>query len=184
MGSWGITAFESDAGLDAVNLIREKLPKDGKLGLENLIKELKNDSWNKPPQAKEGVSHTSPMALAEIMVKFLDGETEHMDYEEDIEDNKFCSIDSFLASKDSILWLRSYLSDTLQYAIKNEADGEEYGWKWGGWFEEKNWIGWQRHMKALISRLDELLALPGDRVELVPSKTQENSPTMGLSVEG
>ena len=55
MGSWGITAFESDAGLDAVNLIREKLPKDGKLGLENLIKELKNDSWNKPPKAKEGV---------------------------------------------------------------------------------------------------------------------------------
>lgn len=44
MGSWGITAFESDAGLDAVNFIREKLPKDGKLELENLIKELQNDS--------------------------------------------------------------------------------------------------------------------------------------------
>lgn len=184
MGSWGITAFESDTGLDAVNFIRENLPKDGKLELSDLIKKLQNDSWNKPPDVKEGVSHTSLMALAEMMVKFLDGEIKSMDYEVDTEENKFCSMDSFLASKDSISWIRSYLSDTLHYAIKNEPADALCGWKWGGWFEEKNWIGWQRHMKDLISRLDELLALPGDSVELVPSKTQENSPTIKLSIEG
>ena len=31
MGCWGITAFESDAGLDAVDFIRNNLPEDGKL---------------------------------------------------------------------------------------------------------------------------------------------------------
>ena len=49
MGCWGITAFESDAGLDAVGLIRKNLPEDGRLELEKLIAELKRDSWNAPP---------------------------------------------------------------------------------------------------------------------------------------
>lgn len=30
MGCWGITAFESDEGLDALGCIRKNLPKDGK----------------------------------------------------------------------------------------------------------------------------------------------------------
>ena len=29
MGCWGITAFESDAGLDAISLIRKHLPEQG-----------------------------------------------------------------------------------------------------------------------------------------------------------
>ena len=37
MGCWGITAFESDAGLDAVCCIRRSLPKDGKLELDAVI---------------------------------------------------------------------------------------------------------------------------------------------------
>ena len=35
MGSWGITAFESDAGLDAVNLIREKVDDRGHCHLQD-----------------------------------------------------------------------------------------------------------------------------------------------------
>lgn len=49
MGCWGITAFESDAGLDAVELIRKNLPEDGRLELENLIEALRKSSWNTPP---------------------------------------------------------------------------------------------------------------------------------------
>lgn len=48
MGCWGITAFESDAGLDAVCCIRRSLPKDGKLELDAVIQRLQQDSWNRP----------------------------------------------------------------------------------------------------------------------------------------
>ena len=49
-GCWGITAFESDEGPDAVEFIRENLPEDGKLELEALLEALKQDSWNAPPR--------------------------------------------------------------------------------------------------------------------------------------
>ena len=186
MGCCGITAFESDEGLDAVEFIRESLLEDGKLELEALLEALKQDSWNAPPEVETAGAHTSVMALAELTLKFVDGEVKSLDDEEnwDTEEHKFCSVTSFTASKETVHWIRNYLFDTLHHVKKHAGSQTEDGGKWGGWFEEKNWIGWQRHMKALISRLDELLALPGDRVELVPSKTQENSPTMGLSVEG
>ena len=40
VGCWGITAFESDAGLDAVDLIRENLSDDGKMNLKAMIRLL------------------------------------------------------------------------------------------------------------------------------------------------
>ena len=36
MGCWGITAFESDAGLDALAAIRTQIQKDGTLKLEDM----------------------------------------------------------------------------------------------------------------------------------------------------
>ena len=59
MGCWGITAFESDEGLDAVEFIRESIPEDGKLELETLVETLKRDSWNAPPEVETAGSHTS-----------------------------------------------------------------------------------------------------------------------------
>ena len=77
MGCWGITAFESDEGLDAVEFIRESLPEDGKLELEALLEALKQDSWNAPPEVETAGSHTSVMALAELMLKFVDGKVKN-----------------------------------------------------------------------------------------------------------
>ena len=57
--------MQSDDGLDAVEFIREHLPKDGKLELDAVIQRLQQDSWNRPADVSEGISHTSPMALAE-----------------------------------------------------------------------------------------------------------------------
>ena len=74
MGCWGITAFESDAGLDAVGFIREMMLKDGRMELGEIIKAIQKEEWYAPPEASDGVPHTSPMALAEIIVKFLDGD--------------------------------------------------------------------------------------------------------------
>lgn len=171
MGCWGITAFESDAGLDSVGYIRQNLPRDGKLELGKIIEALQKDDV-RLPEVTDGQSHTSPMALAEIMVKFLDQDTDSLDHEGEwvAESNKFSSVTSFTASKESIQWLRDYVSDTLQYAQENA----KYR-KWGGWFEEQDWLDWQWHMEKLTVRLDELIASPEDRVELVQPRQQENS---------
>lgn len=40
MGCWGITAFESDSGLDSVDFIRENLLNNEKLELEKIIEAL------------------------------------------------------------------------------------------------------------------------------------------------
>lgn len=185
MGCWGITAFESDAGLDAVEFIRRNLSKDGKMKLEDVIKALHRDSWNAPSDVHDAESHTSPMALAEMIVKFLNQELEDMDYDEEwaVEDNKFNTITSFSASKESIRWLQTYLSDMLLYARENEAEAAKNGRKWNGWFKEENWTGWQEHMKMLVCHLEELLALPGDSIELVTLQDQEKSPGMGIQIE-
>ena len=83
MGCWGITAFESDEGLDAVEFIRRRLPEDGKLELETLLEALKRDSWNAPPDVEMAGAHTSVMALAELTLKFVDGDVKSLDDEED-----------------------------------------------------------------------------------------------------
>ena len=66
MGCWGITAFESDAGLDSVDYIRSNLPKGGKLDLGEIIDALQNDQI-RLPDVEFAENHTSPMALAEIV---------------------------------------------------------------------------------------------------------------------
>lgn len=169
MGCWGITAFDSDAGLDAVDYIREHLPKDGKLELGEIIKNLQRDDV-RLPQARDGESHTSPMALAEILVKFMDREAGSLDYDEDwvAGDPKFKAVTSLTASKEDLQWIRDYLSETLESA---REDAESH--KWHGWFEERNWIGWQEHMSGLVGRLDALLATTEDRVDLLQEQKGE-----------
>lgn len=100
MGCWGITAFESDAGLDAVGLIRKNLPKDGRLEVERLIAVLQRDGWNAPPDVTDGESHTSLMALAEIMVKFLDRDLRGLDGAEN--DHRFDAVTSVTASREAV----------------------------------------------------------------------------------
>jgi hypothetical protein len=181
MGCWGITAFESDAGLDAVEFIRRNLPEDGKLELGKIIEALWQDEWNAPSDVNNAESHTSPMALAEILVKFLDRDISGLDYDEEwaAKDKKFSTITSFAASKESVRWLRDYVSDTLQQVKKNAELRAKYGEEWGGWFKEKDWIGWQEHMTTLASRLDTLLVSSENHIELIPPQGQENGPSMG-----
>ena len=111
MGCWGITAFESDAGLDAISLIRKHLPEQGDVELRQMLACLKADSWNAPPEVSEGVSHTSPMAVAELIVKFQEKDFSALDGIRG--DKKFSSLSSFTASKESLQWVREYLSETL-----------------------------------------------------------------------
>lgn len=184
MGCWGITAFESDAGLDSVNYIRRILPQDGKMELGKVIESLQKDDV-RLPDVQDAESHTSPMALAEIIVKFLDGDAGSLDYNEEwaAEDKKFSSITSFSASKESVQWLRNYVSDTLNQVKEDAEFHAQYGRKWGGWFKEKDWIDWQEHMETLVNRLNTLLTSPESTVELLlstePEPRHEMSQQMG-----
>lgn len=175
MGCWGITVLESDTGLDTVSFIRRHLPKDGRLQLEKIVEVLKGDFWNAPSDVTDGEAHTSPMALAEIIVKFLDHNQEGLDNDAIwvAQNKKFRNINSFTASRDSVLWVRTYVYDTLQNAIKNTKGYVQYDKRWGGWLEEKNWINWQRHMEMLITRLDMLLASAEDVIEIMTVEEQD-----------
>lgn len=184
MGCWGITAFESDAGLDAASVIRDNLPEDGKLELGKIIEAMRQDEWG-VPDVTDGLSHTGPMALAEIIIKFKDQDISDLDYDGKwaANDNKFSSLTSFTASKESAQWLRDYLADTLKYAKENAEFRAKQGlhdWdQWGGWFKEEDWNGWQNHMSMLIDRMDSLLASPENQMELIPSQEQASGPVMG-----
>jgi len=186
MGCWGITAFESDDGLDTVGFIRKNLPADGKLYLGKIIEAMQEKDY-RMPDAAEGYSHTGPMALAEILVKFLNRDMSELDYDEAWakNDNKFSSITSFTASKESVQWLKDYISDTLKSAKENAELRAEHAIsecdQWGGWFEKSDWIGWQDHMEVLISHMDGLLALPENQIELLLPLNQENDLMMGQS---
>lgn len=177
MGCWGITAFESDAGLDAVCCIRRSLPKDGKLELDAVIQRLQQDSWNRPADVSEGISHTSPMALAEMMFQLIDHDLSRLDYPDEGvgKDKKFGILTSFQASKDALQWLRDYLSGTLQSAVENARQKGD----WGGWFQKKDWERWKEHMASLVEHLDNLLALPGDTMDLLTAQQPENGQIMG-----
>lgn len=176
MGCWGVTAFESDAGLDSMAYIRNILPQDGRLELGKVIEALQKDDV-RLPDVHNAESHTSPMALTEIVVKFIDHKMEELDYGNVRAANgkKFTGLTSFSASRESLQWLREYLSDTLKCARKNAELQEGESRRWNGWFEEKDWIGWQKHMVGLVKRLDMLLSSSDGALELIPSREQGQS---------
>ena len=82
MGCWGITAFESDAGLDAADFIRKNFIADGKIELDKIIEAMRQDEWM-APEVCRGRVHTGPMALAEIVMTFQRGNCGELDYSEE-----------------------------------------------------------------------------------------------------
>ena len=165
MGCWGITAFESDAGLDAISLIRKHLPEQGDVELRQMLAWLKADSWNAPPEVSEGVSHTSPMAVAELIVKFQEKDFSALDGIKG--DKKFSSLSSFTASKESLQWVREYLSETLFYSRKCAKEHGEVGSFVGRLVSGTGLVSTGRRIwKKLIGRMDELLTREGETVAL------------------
>lgn len=183
MGAWGITAFESDAGLDVIDSIREELPKDGELTLQNLLEAVQNSRWRELSDPQLGDSHTSPLAVTELIFKIQDGDYAVVDYEDDWakDDNKFQDMSSFTADKESILWLKDYLTETLSAARNNAANSIDPADPYNGWFYKENWEGWQQHMETMIERLGELYARPGDEIDLLPAEQmQEDTPALSM----
>lgn len=149
MGCWGVKAFESDEGLDALEWIRNHIPEDGCLRLKELLEQLKLDEWCRPPAAENGESHSSTMLIAELMESFQNGTIEEWEY---LPNNPFEKVVSFLVEKESVKEMCEYLSKTLESARKNTQDNQ-----WNGWFEETNWNKWQEHMESLIETMRKIL---------------------------
>lgn len=170
MGCWGITAFESDAGLDSIDYIRDRLPLNGKLNLASVVAALQEEQV-RLPDACDAEAHSSPMALAELLVKLSDHDMSGLDYNGEWAKKRrqFANLTSCEASKESLQWMRDYLADTLKYARENAQRQGDFN----GWIEKKNWVAWQEHMEVLIGRLDGFLASPGDPAELLCSGQQE-----------
>ena len=178
MGCWGITAFESDTGLDTVDFIRSKMPENGVLELEKIIEEMRQKEWC-VAEVTDLASHTGPMALAEMIVKFQDEDIGDMDYDGEwaANQNKFSKVKYFTVTEESVQWLRNYLADALGCMMEEAELAANSDRIWGGWFEEEDWNGWQKHMSMLISRMDSILMSQED--ELIPSKEQTSGPVMG-----
>lgn len=183
MGAWGITAFESDAGLDVIDEIRNRLPKDGRLTLKSLLESIQNSEWRGLDDPQLGNSHTSPLAVAELIFKIQDNDYTAVDYEEEWakEYPKFQELSSFTADKESLLWLKDYLKENLAAARNNAVNSTDPVDPYNGWFYEKNWEEWQRHMETMIERIGELHERPGDEVELLSvEQTQEDAHVLSM----
>ena len=76
------------------------------------------------------------MAVAELIVKFQEKDFSALDGIRG--DKKFSSLSSFTASKESLQWVREYLSETLFYSRKCAKEQEKSGVLWGGWFQERD----------------------------------------------
>ena len=177
MGAWGITAFESDSGLDGIGMIRAQMDGSGKLDLAKLIPLLDTGA------STYGYSHTKHMGLAELMIKFADHDLKHIDLDDDPPAVRFDHVTSFTADKESIQWIKQHLAELLKDARAEAPARLKYEGTYGGWFAEKDWIGWQKHMENLISRMDELLQSPGETVDLAhysPKQVHYQEPTMGM----
>lgn len=141
MGCWGITALESDNGLDAVRCVRYNLPADGQLDLGEMLERLKKDRWNAPCDVKLGCAHTSPMALAEIVVKYLDGDPGSLDYTNKIVDmfaaDRTVSVELLCENKlmktiidhyGEAVPTRTYDEEHFTANIEVDPSGTFYGW--------------------------------------------------------
>lgn len=180
MGAWRITAFESDAGLDVIDAIRDHLPEDGKLTLQTILESVKSSQWRELDDPQLGNSHTSPLAVTELIFKLRDGLYDDLDYVEQWEGdyNLFKDLSTFTADKESLRWLKDYLTENLAAARNYAALPFNPN---NGWVSREDWEGWQTHMESLIGRLGELLDSPEEEINLLGrGQAQEDAPVLSM----
>ena len=169
MVCWGIEARQSDIGLDALGMIKDLFPKSRKMNMEQVLRNMKENGDGYVPDPATGESHSGPMMAAEIVCRFLEGSAGELHYGWEPENRWFSALESFTISKKSLQWLSEYLKKTLQCSRMNAQKG---GRKWNGWFKEKDWKAWQGHMEDLIRKMDFLIDLPEDPIELMHNSFQ------------
>ncbi len=181
MGAWGITAFESDAGLDVNSFIKKNLPQDRNLTLKTLLDTVKKSEYYTEGESKIGDSHPSPLTITEIIFKIKDNDFKEIDYEWDKPGEKYSTLGSFTADKESLIWLKDFLTDNLASARQNTEPKEgKIVHEYNGWFFKDNWIGWQKHMETLIERLAKLSDDIAENIELMPNEGQNQEQNVSM----
>lgn len=155
-----LMALETEKGKIVVDMLRAMIQKDGKLDLEQVMLNLKAETDEKLPAPEQTATHTSWMALAEIMVKIMNHEAKDLDIED--QEKTFTSLTSFYASRYALLVLQTYLSLTILYS-RDIARKK----KWNGWPTEEKWKEWQEHMEALVGCMEVLIRMDDVGTELV-----------------
>lgn len=175
MGCWGITALESDTGLDVIEMIRDNITEDQRLDMDQALHILKADFSECIPDVKRGIPHTGPMMILEVICMYLDGRCRSIDWPWEPTNRCFSELTSLSISKKTLQEISGYLRETLLYSRENARNPD--GRKWNGWIHEKDWKAWQSYMEALIERVNALMDLAGDPIEFVQNNLQLNHQT-------
>jgi hypothetical protein len=72
MGSWGIKALESDAGLDVIDFLKEHIPENYNLKFSEIITELKRKLLGETFDDIDYLYDNTAMALVELYFMFKD----------------------------------------------------------------------------------------------------------------
>ena len=95
MGCWGIEAFQSDIGLDALGMIKDSFSESRKLDMGQVLHKMKENGDGYVPDPTTGESHSGPMMAAEIICRFLEGSSGELDYGWEPETRWFSALESF-----------------------------------------------------------------------------------------
>ncbi|WP_405104481.1 DUF4259 domain-containing protein [Paenibacillus sp. FSL K6-1217] len=141
MGAWGITALESDEGLDLVAAIEDMLPRDT-LDLGELMTKFGEDHF---------LYDGTVLALAELYIEFL--EKGRLDYDHEEKVRSLTQVRAFTADRISLGALLEHLN-----VIWTDIEGDCEGDLAELWRESPSWDEWRAHVQQLIAKLDARLA--------------------------
>ena len=195
MGCFGVRAFDSDDGMDAIDTLRASLPPAGiAFELKAAIRTLL-DTPDMVPDANKGLMHAGPVALTELLIRYKDGSVDVLD-SDDEEPIKFAAVEALIVDHRSVSWMHDYLSNILrvrvEYADRQEKESGDDRTSWGGWREKSDWLLWQKHMAKLMGFLDTLILKakdgPFDLLEAEIDEPEDEEPalicaTCGMAIE-
>jgi len=151
MGAWGVKAFQSDEGLDVIDILtNDYLPEHSVMDLGEIIDLMKEEVMLGADFSQiDFLFDNTAMALAELYFQWKDDGKLDYDTKEHIWDK----VTNFIASKEDISFLLKQLND-----IKNEVPDEDgiqesvelWKSKDNGEINPK----WLEHLNQLIRRLD------------------------------
>lgn len=170
MQNHDMEALKIAIGYDFLYQLHRRLPENGVLRLRDAIALLSQEE-TAGERTETHFKNVRTEALAEIVLHFIDAEFDQIDKIPTGE--QFSALTSFVAEKKDLVEIRATLRKILDRAgEENNRHDERYevapGSLYLDWWtkEEIN------HISELVQRLDSLLLLPGERLDLVDLENQ------------
>ena len=146
MGAWGISALQSDEGLDVLNFLEETcLPGHTALKLEEIITAMKGEGFfGETFEEIDFFYDQSALALAELYLEWPDTET--------FPDGELWSnIQKFTASGEALRFLLRYLRGILDEVPDEDGEREIVEL----WKDSPSRDEWSAHLDTLIQKLEK-----------------------------